>query len=99
MNNELATEGLPLAVQILGINPVGYEAGNADMCLGRDLPWLQETGGGSVENAWGATFRDVVILDAENKWITAYNLTTNPLTTPANYQELKSLLRTAAMSP
>ncbi len=99
MNDELAAEGLPRAVQILGINPQGHASGNAAMCNGRDLPLLQEVGGPAVESTWGATYRDVVIVDESNAWVTAYNLTTHDLRAPANYDELKSLLRAAAMSP
>ena len=98
MNGELAAEGLPVAVQILGINPQGHEAGNVDMCDGRDLPLLQEVAGLPVESAWGADYRDVVILNKDNEWVTAYNLTTNPLGVPANYDQLKNLLRGAALS-
>ena len=96
MNAELALENLPLDVQVLGINPQGYESGNALMCDGRDLPWLQEAGGTSVWSDWGVTYRDVVILDQDNKPVTSYNLTTYDLGVPANYETLKSLLRAAA---
>ena len=95
MQDELAAEGLPLAIQILGINPAGMESGNADMCSGRDLPWLQEPVDVSVWTSWGVTYRDVVIVDAANEKVTAYNLTTYDLGVAADYAALKSLLRSA----
>jgi hypothetical protein len=96
MQDEMAADGLPLEVQILGINPAGMESGNADMCNGRDLPWLQESAGVSVWTSWAVTYRDVVIVDAANEKVTAYNLTTNDLGVAANYAALKDLLRSAA---
>jgi hypothetical protein len=99
MNAELAAEHRTLAIQILGINPEAYASGNVEMCAGRDLPWLQESSGVSVASDWGAIFRDVVILDVNNEWVTAYNLTTHDLGVPANYEALKDLLRAAAQLP
>jgi hypothetical protein len=96
MQDELAAEGLSLAIQILGVNPAGMESGNADMCSGRDLPWLQEPAGVSVWTSWAVTYRDVVIVNAANETVTAYNLTTHDLGTPADYAALKALLRSAA---
>jgi formylmethanofuran dehydrogenase subunit A len=42
------------------------------------------------------TFRDVVILDGDNKVIAVYNLTSNSLGTSANYAALKQLFLDAA---
>ena len=96
MQKELALEGLPLAVEMGGINPTGMESGNALMCDGRDLPWLQEPAdSASVWTTWAVTYRDVVILDKGNEKIGAYNLTTHDLSVPANYDELKQMFRDA----
>ncbi len=98
MQKQLAAEGLPLAVQILGINPAGLESGNALVCAGRDLPWLQESTADSVSawGAWGIVYRDVLILDPENEKVTAYNLTTHDLADSANFAALAGLIRDAA---
>lgn len=98
MQQELAGEGLPLVVQILGINPAGQESGNPQICAGRDLPWLQESASDSVSawGAWGIVYRDVLILDPENEKVTAYNLTTHDLADSANFAALEALIRDAA---
>jgi hypothetical protein len=41
MQDELDAAGLD--VVIFGVNGVGHESGNANVTLGRDLGWLQET--------------------------------------------------------
>lgn len=83
-------------VQILGINETGLESGNAYITNGRTLPWLQDTAEQQVWKSWAVTFRDVIILDAENKPIAVYNVTTHGLADPANYAELKQILVDAA---
>jgi hypothetical protein len=98
MNRELAAEGLPVAVQILGVNGAGLESGNTDMCNGRDLPWLQDTADQAVWTSWAPTYRDVVIVNPDNERIDAYNLTAHDLSDSANYDALKAMLRSAAQS-
>ncbi|HMY15146.1 MAG TPA: hypothetical protein PKA58_02405 [Polyangium sp.] len=83
-------------VQFLGVNEAGLEAGNAAMTNGRMLPWLQDTTGQQVWKNWAVTFRDVVVLDAENKPIAVYNVTTYNLGDPTNYAALKQILLDAA---
>jgi hypothetical protein len=38
------------------------------------------------------TWRDVVILDAQNRRVGVYNLTQHNLQTPANYDSLKAMI-------
>ena len=78
------------------MNQAGLESGNATICAGRSLPWLQDTPSANVWGAWGVEFRDVVILDAENHLARTYNLTSHDLAVPANYAELRSILLSAA---
>lgn len=66
------------------------------MCMGRDLAWLQDDATKDVWNLWEHAYRDVVILDEENKLVERYNLTDHPLDTAANYEALKSKLLGAA---
>jgi hypothetical protein len=94
MQDELAAAGL--AVDILGINGVGHEAGNPTICAGRDIPWLQETVETPVWTQWGITYRDVVILDEDNIVVAIYNVTQNNLTDPAKYDELYGLFEAEA---
>ena len=88
-------------MQILGVNPVGLESGNATISAGRDLPWLQEVATDSivVEDAWDVTFRDVIILNTDNEKVDVYNLTTYDLEQAANREELKAKLRAVAAAP
>jgi hypothetical protein len=65
------------------------------MCSGRDLPWLQETEADDVWGDWGVTYRDVIILNAENIPVDVYNLTIHDLSVEANREELKQKLRAA----
>ena len=80
------------SVAILGVNGPGAEAGNAAMCDGRDLPWLQDTPAEHVWTQWQVVYRDVIILDAENKEIAVFNLTDHDLSDPAEYAALRALL-------
>jgi hypothetical protein len=82
-------------VDILGVNEAGDETGNASMCEGRDLPWLQDTTDEDVWGTWAIEFRDVVVLDEENMLLFSYNLTDNDLQDPANYAELLEMLQDA----
>jgi hypothetical protein len=96
MQNELETENPGTIIRLLGCNQIGAEAGNDENCAGRDLPWLQDTIDQHVWTQWQVTYRDVVILDADNIPVDVYNLTTYDLANPANYAELKARLRAAA---
>lgn len=94
MQDELTLAGLD--VTIFGINGQGLESGNASMCAGRDLGWLQETSAEPVWQDWGITYRDVVILDGENRVVAIYNVTQHDLQNPTNFAELRGLFETAA---
>ena len=83
-------------IHILGVNQVGQESGNTLACDGRDIPWLQETLTELVWVPWAVTYRDVVILDGENKKVGVFNLTTGDLGIPAHYDSLRALLLNAA---
>jgi Ca2+-binding EF-hand superfamily protein len=43
-------------------------------------------------NAWDFAYRDVVILDENNEYVAAYNLTNNDLANPINYATLEQML-------
>jgi len=96
MQHDVDTVSTARAIRILGINQAGQEAGNPVMCQGRTLPWLQDTPAANVWASWHVTWRDVVVLDADNKVIRVYNLTDNDLNDPARYAELRGILLTAA---
>ena len=78
------------------MNLPGLEDYVDDMGANGDLPILQDTVTDDVWGAWGAVWRDVVILDPDNKRTTVYNLTTYDLADVANRDALKQLLLDAA---
>ena len=95
IQNELSSELLPGAVQILGVNAFGHESGNTAACTGRQLPWLQDDGTTDAWSLWTVTWRDVVILDKHQDVFAVYSLTSHDLGVPANREELKQILRNA----
>jgi hypothetical protein len=99
MQNELDGEVYPATIQILGVNGAGLEAGNASICMDRDLPWLQDTTTDMVWASWNVDFRDVVVLDTAGNQVAVYNLTVHNLADPMNFAELKALLVQVAGGP
>lgn len=80
---------LEVPVGIVGLNAVGEEAGNETMTDGRDLPWLQDVADQDVWGDWNVTYRDVLVVDAENEPVSVLNLTANDLGEAASYDALK----------
>ena len=78
------------------MNESGLEAGNALVTTGRDIPWLQDVAGTDVWSTWGVAYRDVWILDRQNRLLAVYNLSEHDLRDAASYEELKALLLEAA---
>lgn len=99
MQRELRSEHPELVTDAHGVNAPGNESGNAIMCAGRILPWLQDDLTHDVWGQWAVTFRDFVILDRANKVLRIYNLTEHDLSSQSNYDELKALLIAAASAP
>lgn len=97
MQDELTTAGLD--VTLFGINGQGFESGNAAVCAGRDIGWLQETSAEPAWQTWGVTYRDVIILDDENRVFAIYNVTQHDLQNPTNFVELRGLFEAAANAP
>jgi len=87
------------SIQILGVNRIGSEAGSIAMVTGLDLPFMQDTAMAHCQSLWAANDDDVVILDAANMPLATYNLAMHDLTDPANYEELKALLRGGPAEP
>ncbi len=96
MAKELAAEGHTTPVVIAGVNRYSQSSANDQMCDGRDIPWLQDEMAIDVWTAWKVEYRDVIILDAENRPIATFNLTNQDLGDPANYATLKKLFADAA---
>ena len=96
MQEELNAERPDLSIQIVGVNEIGYDSGNEEICEEADLPWLQDDKTALVWDRWAVTYRDVWILDGDNVPVAIYNLTTHGLSDEANYATLKALFIDAA---
>jgi hypothetical protein len=104
MQSELDENYPELDIEILGINQLGQEAGNANATSGKSIPWLQDVdadqdGRSDVwANSWPVQWRDVAIVDADNVQIDVYNVTTFNLENPDNYATLMQKLIDAAQA-
>jgi hypothetical protein len=92
MQKELDGLSTQVQIQILGVNETGQESGNASVTTGRTLPWLQDTASENVWASWQVTWRDVIVLDAQNHFVAVFNLTAHDLSNPTEYAALKTLL-------
>jgi len=91
-----AVDGVDRPASILGLTQIPDSLGNATVVIGRTIPWLQDTEEWKAWESWQVTYRDVVILDGENKVLHVYNLTRYDLAIAANYATLKNLILEAA---
>lgn len=96
MQQEIEAANPHIDVQILGVNRIGQEAANGTITANRMLPWLQETEAQPCWSTWNATWRDVDILDPQNRRMAIYNLTEHDLSDTSNYQTLKAMILTEA---
>ena len=96
MQSDPLLAGHALEIQILGVNGIGLEGANAQTCAGRTIPWLQDVAAEDVWTAWQVNYRDVVIVDEENRVVDVFNLTASDLGVQANYDALRDLLIQAA---
>jgi len=86
-------------VEILGVNRISEAQYNGN--IGRVLnilPWIQDTTDQNVWINWRIAYRDVLILDAFNRPIATYNLTSHDLLNTSNRQALKQMMLDAAQS-
>lgn len=103
MQQDLDTAYPLLDIEILGINEVGMERGNNTITALGDIPWLQDidSDGNSISDvwydSWDITYRDVVVLDADNVPFGVYNLTQNSLSVPENYATLRQMFLDASL--
>jgi hypothetical protein len=81
-----------LNVEIVGINVKSDVAYNGSYTVGIALPWLQDTAEQNVWTFWNARWRDVRIVDSQNRLLAIYNVDDHDLSIPDNFQTLKQLL-------
>lgn len=104
MQKDLGAAHPLLEIQILGINERGLEFSNDVVTADRDIPWLQDVdldGNGTADvgnDLWDANYRDVIVLDGDNSEVETFNLTSNDLAEPVNYDFLREVLIDAAMA-
>ena len=91
MKKDLDTSHPNTGIFILGVNGAGYPDTKL-IYEGRDLPWLLDTKQADWWGSWGATFRDVIILDRDGNEAGVFNLTEHNLDDPDEYEALKTLL-------
>ena len=91
MQNELTSEFPSLNITILAVNEVGHETGNDSIVAVGDLAVLQDDTSATVWSAWGASWRDVVVLDANNVEVYRFNLSTYNLGSDRDYDHLKAV--------
>lgn len=99
MADELAVDHPEITVSIHHIDAIGYDAGLTGLEGYTDLPILQDDTTNDVWNNWGATWRDVYVLDGDNHVYAVFNLTTYSLADSANYAALYDLFVDAAAAP
>ena len=80
---------------MLGVNiPTGGT--NALMYAGKRTSWIRDTSVLKIQESWGAAYRDVVVLDANNRTVGVINVTINDLRVEANKTAMKNLIISAA---
>ncbi len=88
------------AIRIGVVNTLGAESGNSTLVMGRILPYGQDTAEAGVARRWGASVRQLWILDRNNRQVEVLDLTAFPLSEAANLRALRArLLRLADASP
>ena len=89
MQNEFdAMSDLALGIKIIGLNEIGRST-NDSFVEGRDVPWLQDNSEQNVWERWGIRYRDLLLVDAENRAVAVFNLTATNLGTD-DYEVVKA---------
>lgn len=96
MQEEILAANPSSRIRLLAVNDAGYEAGNGTAVAGRTIPLLQDIPEVGAWTSWAVTYRDVVILDADNRALGVFNLTEHNLSETPNYDALLDYLRIAA---
>ena len=93
---ELAAGEPAVTIRGFGINHSDSASWNDFAVAETTLPWLQDPPRNGVWDSWEAEWRDVVILDGQNRRLAVFPVYFKPLDDPENYAELKALLRQIA---
>lgn len=99
MQNEFdAMEDLLRPIQIIGVNGIDKDT-KESFLLERDLPWLLDTRSENVWATWNVAYRDLLILDDENKPVAVFNLTELNLSDTDLYEQVKQTFVDLAQAP
>ena len=88
MQAELESSYPNLDIEIFAINMTGTSSGLQYFSSDLNRPVVQDDTATGIWNDWGASWRDVYILDQNNELILVYNLTTYNLSDSNNYNTL-----------
>lgn len=80
----------PASIQIVVVNEIGAESATASILAGRELPFVQDVTAARVWRAWGATLRQLWIVDRQGRRADVIDITTRPLTDPSNATSVQS---------
>ena len=99
MQNELDPK---LGIQLIAVNSPGAPDGVESVTEDRDIPYLQDTTKVDAHGLWGASQRDIYILDKDGVFVDSWSLDPVPeggydLGEAKNYEMLKSLLEAEAV--
>lgn len=86
-------------MRILALNEPGQEVSAPTWAMhvgSHPMPWLQDTSAQNAWARWAPTYRDVVIVDAQNQKVDVFNVTEHDLADASNFATLKQKLLDAA---
>ena len=89
---DVLAENPAARLRAFGINHSDSADWNDFAIAETSLPWLQDPPKDGVWDAWKAAWRDVYVLDGQNRRLAVYPVYDKPLDDPANYEELKGLV-------
>jgi hypothetical protein len=92
MQDDLSQRFPDFEFQILAVNERGHSTGIETAVKERTLPLLQDDMTQMVWENWAVTYRDVIVLDGENKVFGLLNLTDNSLAEAEHYATVEGLL-------
>ena len=95
MQAEILAANPESKIRVIGVNQTGQEAWNDVAVEGNVAPWLQDVDD-TVWTSWQAAWRDVVVLDAENRKVAVFNLIEHDLVNAEDYAALRAILLAAA---
>lgn len=82
----------PAPIQIVVVDQIGAEQLLGSILADRALPVVQDTAAAHVWASWGASLRELWIVDAQGRRVEVIDVTTHALTDPSNATQVQSRL-------